>query len=106
MSAPFQPGDVVECIKEFPLHGPSDAPVLGGEWYPRVGGFYRCCGMDYDCVELEEDPDKFNPDFGWNWSHFRKIDADVTEDFRQQLRSLKSPKPTLNPARHSRERAA
>ena len=107
MSAPFQPGDVVECVKEFPLHGPCGAPALHGEWYPRVGGFYRCCGIDAEgFVELDEDPDKFNPDYGWHRSHFRKIDDEVTPAFREQLRSLGKPKPVLNPERHSRERVS
>ena len=51
MSAPFQPGDAVECINADVIYRP------------------LCMSM-----------------------RFRKIDDEVTEDFRQQMRSLGKPK--------------
>lgn len=100
MSAPFQPGDVVVCVDasapsqywrkrshRFPL-------ALGSIWRVRGTGLsetgeegiylfgYR--GPIYDRTKREA---PLRPD------RFRKIDDEVTDEFRQALKSLKSPTP-------------
>lgn len=105
MSAPFQPGDVVVCVDAEPLPY-SVIPIR----CIRVGGVYRVeafnpkmldrfSGECFDGVQLVG----VVADTGTGWLgayRFRKIDDDVTEDFREQMRSLGKP------ARHSRERVA
>lgn len=104
MIAPFQPGDVVVCVAtggEYDFVAPVPFVSLRGVY--RIGRCGRC--RDIWAVQLVGDPNMAAyPRAGYPAFYFRKIDAEVTEDFRQQLRSLKSPKPTLNPKRHSRER--
>lgn len=90
MSGPFQPGDVVVCINEGPNPG-------GGEpWEPKVRWLYRIAdvfdvedptlGVVTVC-DLFEDPFRVAA-AGWAATMFRKIDEDVTESFREQMRSL------------------
>ena len=102
MSAPFQPGDVVVCV--------DDRDCLN----IRRGAVYRVaevrCG--YDIVSGESGAYgvvlagvKTDPGYDtWHPIRFRKIDDEVSEDFREQMRSLGKRTPVLNPARHSRER--
>jgi len=91
MKAPFEPGDVVVCLRDFP--GPAD------QWGPVKGGYYRVEGCVHELfgwfVELAEDPDSFDPDFGWGAQHFRKIDEGVTEEFREVLGTLTPGKPRV-----------
>jgi hypothetical protein len=112
MRAPFQPGDVVVCVDTL-------GPPLE-IWEPLLGAHYRIsrCGpsagpvwvggerfRDDFIVSLVEEP--ANDDTGWAAKMFRKIDDEVSESFREQMRELGKPKdgPKLNPARHSREAA-
>ena len=109
MSAPFQPGDVVVCVDDRTSPGSPIVRFKRGKEY-RVRSVF-----------LTEGRQRRHDIFGevvWGIviagfenkaaaaQRFRKIDEGVTEEFREQLRSLKSPKPTLNPSRHSRERVA
>lgn len=104
MSAPFQPGDVVVCVDDRFRDGPDYVDfrnrVVRGRVYrvEYVAQFYDGAWG----VQLVGDG--AGPTSAWEADRFRKIDDEVTEDFREQLRSLKSPKPTLNPSRYSRER--
>jgi hypothetical protein len=92
MSAPFQPGDVVVCVDDrqspYSPHG-----LLRGAYY-RIAGLRppmynsvineKCLG-----VELVA-PESGNPN-GYGAFRFRKIDDEVTDEFRAQLRSLNTP---------------
>lgn len=93
MSAPFQPGDVVVCVHVDP------SEVSDAEWLPSVGSYYRVLecfeavdwhGREHWGVVIDGDPVDCPEDegAGWRSDWFRKIDAEVTEDFRQQLRKL------------------
>lgn len=109
MSVPFQPGDVVVCVDDSI---PSDAPELKRIVMGRLrkGACHRVLALSVnpygDVGLILSNLDASPWRHGWAPKRFRKIDEGVTEDFREQLRSLKSPKPTLNPSRHSRERVA
>ena len=65
----WQPGDLALCVQS---HDDEDYQV---DWNPSVGGCYTvaayipCC----DGLELEEDPDKFNPLATWDAPRFIKI---------------------------------
>lgn len=115
MSAPFQPGNVVLCVDDRP--GKVKRTLLGEcevvASQLRRGSIYRVSKVGPAPngkvgVFIEGIPPlvAWDGELPFRSDRFRKIDDEVTEDFRQQLRSLKSPKPTLNPKRHSRERVA
>jgi len=100
VSAPFQPGDCVECIDASPRGGaiiPIHKFLVQGAVYlvsdvidhnnKHDGWSLRLAGIPV--------PD---PMEGWNYRRFRKIDDDATEDFREQLRSPGNGEPS----RHSR----
>lgn len=113
MSAPFQPGDVVVCVDDRPSWSNTPYQAEHCRKHLRRGAIYRVVSIvvapsgdvGLGLSGIPNCPTPFG-DTGWSAFRFRKIDDEVTEDFREQLRSLKSPKPTLTPSRHSRERAA
>lgn len=83
MSAPFQPGDVVQVIdgildlKTGSIHRVVAAhppvPGMTSTWGIRVSG------ADHNWLHAFQ---------GWRHTRFRKIDDEVTEEFREQLRKL------------------
>jgi len=94
MSAPFQPGDVVVCVDNKPatsMQNPLPPVSLGS--VHRVSW----CGVTTDAddgrlrcgVNLDEG-------IACIWTRpaewFRRIDGEVTEDFRSMLRTLGNPK--------------
>lgn len=94
MSAPFQPGDRVECIDASPRDG-AIIPIHK----------FLVQGADYlvsDVIDHNNQHDGWSlrlvgipvpdPMEGWNYRPFRKIDDEVTEDFRSMIRTLANPK--------------
>jgi hypothetical protein len=108
MSAPFQPGDVVVCVDDRPLRwgciGNSPVTPL------RRGSFFRVTAivwtLEGDSILIDgERPHTClccDGESGWHPERFRKIDDEVEEVFREQMRALGKPKvieaPRLNPA--------
>lgn len=89
MSAPFQPGDVVVCVDD------AREALPGARWSRtpvRKGGIYRvlwCRQSAFPGVyAVRLTSDTADENAGWRHTRFRPIDADVTEDFREQLRKL------------------
>lgn len=101
MSEPFQFGDVVVCVdRDEGMITP-----ISQAWV-RLGAVYRivCCeigdneltGEELWCVTLDGDPENIiDPDGAYPAAWFRKIDDDVTDEFREALRQLpvKTPEP-------------
>lgn len=94
MSA-FQPGDVVVCVDDRgPRNEPTETPT---GWIVR-GNHYRVekcidhvlgAGVKISGVAVNR--------FDWFYAdRFRKIDDEVTEEFREQLRAIKSPAPCFD----------
>jgi hypothetical protein len=111
MSAPFAPGDVVVCEDARPCAFYPEATV------PVQGAVYRIVqardfhdpntGNTAFAVQLDRDNCVLRGKVGWyNHNRFRKIEAPDTEVARRIKAAKPAPaKPSLNPARHSRERA-
>jgi hypothetical protein len=83
MGAPFQPGDVVVCVDDrLGTHG----KCFSGEWvskgaHYRITVVYQNQGVKLAGFQLD----------GREWfsvRRFRKIDDEVTEEFREQLAKL------------------
>lgn len=105
MSAPFQPGDVVVCVDDSP---DTRGNMVVARFLRRLA-IYRVewCGLTTVGVwgvQLFGDPSTRSG--AWAADRFRKIDDDVTEDFREQMRSLGKGKSVVNPSHHSQERVA
>lgn len=83
----FNRDEAVICIQDFPAGACWDET----EWFPYVGGIYHCAGMDGQFIELAEDPDAFNPLFGWFSSYFRKLKANESEARSTWQEMLKNP---------------
>lgn len=67
----WQKGDLALCVAE-----PIGAVPVG--WEPMIGGVYTVAGFDWGgdptgFLELEEDPERFAPDAGWEPLCFVKI---------------------------------
>lgn len=99
MSAPFQPGDVVEAVgaprDQYPGYQYAASKPAGRKVCRVLScvGPYRLGVWGVTVTGI--------PGF---WGHvcFRKIDDEVTDDFRQRLKSLPKQRERigLNPARH------
>jgi hypothetical protein len=99
MSAPFAPGDVVVCVDASPARiAMSDKGKQLVARYCKVDAVYR---VEAVRLSLGRRPGKLclkfvgidsEPYAGFSASRFRKIDDEVSEDFRQQLKSLSKPK--------------
>jgi hypothetical protein len=80
--APFDVGDVVVCVDDRPgKHGIAPARIRKGATYrvediSPLGRGVTLRGVDA------------SPAWWFRADRFRKIDADTTEEFREQLRSL------------------
>lgn len=94
MSAPFAPGDVVECVdaRKPSWHEPKDHPLALGDVF-RVRRFVR--GIPFGLAF----PRSFvvfggreNAILHWDAYRFRKVEPQLTADFRAQLKSLSTPK--------------
>lgn len=91
MSAPFEPGDVVVCIR-------LDSQDEYG--FMKVGGIYRVTivevgdlsGVEEWGIDVQGDPEE-DSDTLWPAVNFRKIDEEVTPAFREQMRSLGKQEP-------------
>jgi hypothetical protein len=85
MSAPFQPGDVVVCVDNAPDRRCQRPELLA--WL-AVGRHYRVrtTGLPFDCIHVNGDGLSMLE--GWQPHRFRKIDDEVTEEFREQLANL------------------
>lgn len=102
MSAPFKPGDCVECIDAGPSEEGYTPPEL------IQGAHYTVFAVGEDPfgqpgVFLDEQ-DSRGFAGGYLAYRFRKIDDEVTEDFRARLRTLNPPEPVdaSSPAGHLR----
>jgi hypothetical protein len=84
VSKPFEPGDVVVCLR--------GCTTIDGSDTTRQGAIYRVsdCRFNTRWEEWGVWLAGMNCGlwFGYKAARFRKIDADTTEDFRQQMRSL------------------
>lgn len=94
MSAPFAPGDVVVRVAGDPWPmpiGAIDRVVWCGESEDALSGEFGW-GLELQAFDpgLPSDGD-LRPEV-WCAENFRKIDDEVTEDFRAQLKSLSKPK--------------
>lgn len=85
MSAPFQPGDVVVCVDNAPNDDTNDPGPLAWLVLRRVYRV-RTVGLPFDCIHVVGDG--LGRGAGWQPHRFRKIDAEVTGEFREQLRKL------------------
>lgn len=95
MSAPFQPGDVVVCVDD---RRSLDFYCADQSWTVSItrGAYYRVTGIVLTIPGPALLLDGERPhtcsccdgENGWNPHRFRKIDDDVTEEFREQLRKL------------------
>lgn len=89
MSAPFAPGDVVVAVYEdvCPVH-------MGDPHYDTtmIGQHFRIRDIEIvgACVGYVDIGDGNGCD--WCAGTFRKVDDEVTEDFRERLKSLSTPK--------------
>ena len=107
MSAPFQVGDAVVCVDDSACRCCGmDLPARKGRYYhveATQRGFNNILNEYITSLVLRGVPTTgLGRHSGWglNAARFRKIDDEVTEEFREQLRSLNPPKPILNPSRH------
>jgi hypothetical protein len=89
---PFDVGDVVVCVDDrLREHSGKSVPQR-----IRKGNLYRVIGaavspwLRLPTVTL----DGVHSETGFYADRFRKIDAEVTEEFREQLRKLPVPEPS------------
>lgn len=96
MSAPFQPGDCVVCVdaSSRKLSARPITPIMTlvrGAIY-RVASAFNAPNGDPVVLLDGEAPHRFHEYpgqvTGWLASRFRKIDDEVTDEFRSMLRNL------------------
>lgn len=88
MSTPFQPGDCVICVYAGPNHdGGIPADIVEGAVY-RVDHCFLHLHSAHMLVALVGNVNFVDETGAYLASRFRKIDDEVTESFRQQMRSL------------------
>jgi hypothetical protein len=105
MSAPFKPGDVVVVVyQKDGVHAAPGIPRIPKGSIHRVADVYGC--DFWAAVVVNGWPSgHVSPigNDGWDARSFRKIDDEVTEDFRARLRTLNPPEPASPlPAGHLR----
>ena len=93
MTPPFSPGDLVEVIDARPRawHEPKDHHIAKGD-VMTVDAFSRAFplgwGFPNAFVRVRGRRGKVAQ---WDAYRFRKIDDEVTEEFREQLRTIRTP---------------
>jgi hypothetical protein len=91
MSAPFNVGDVVVCVDDRPTPAWGETGLKRGRMYrvSRVGPVMLNTLLQRDCHSVDVvgvvAPSRGR---GFGDFRFRKIDDEVTESFRSQLKSL------------------
>lgn len=85
----WQPGDLALCVTDEYERTVKETKDL--DWWPKLGGIYEVASVEWSpsnlFLELTDDPDKFNPFFGWYAVHFIKVtpkaaDAEDAETIR------------------------
>jgi hypothetical protein len=94
VSAPFQPGDVVVCVDAKPdARDPEAGHLVERKTYrvavigPRDTDGSLSVG--FDCIPGSRP----NTVYGFSVARFRKIDDEVNDAFREQMRALRTPVP-------------
>lgn len=90
MKAPFEAGDVVVCVGST-SNDPLAPKRMRSDGAPPKGTAHRVLDVVFFLGEwgvVVSGYPSAHPTRAWIHSAFRKIDADVTEDFREMLRKL------------------